>query len=104
MPDREKVIRGLRQCLTKGLDEMQCTDCPYGVNGGMGCARELCRDALELLKAQEPIRAEDYYKPILNEVHSYVSDMWRCGACESRIYYHQKYCGACGKAVKWDGD
>lgn len=101
MIDREKVIANLTRCQHGLCDECDLEHASHYV-WDCEVQDQLINDALELLKAQEPIRAEDFYKPINNEAHSYVSDMWRCGACESRIYYHQKYCGACGKAVKWD--
>jgi hypothetical protein len=51
MIDREKVIKGLECC----ADE--CVyGCPYDHFGdeGLDCTALLCRDAVELLKAQEP--------------------------------------------------
>lgn len=54
------------------------------------------------ITTQKPILAEDFYKPILDEGLNYSPNRWHCGACESRIKYHQKYCGTCGRAVEWD--
>ena len=53
MPDLEKVIRGLATC---GGDDPDCQNCPYyGEHGnGFGCETIMQRDALVLLKAQEP--------------------------------------------------
>ena len=58
MPEREKVIKGLETCSagewnsTGGRDH---TDCPYYPAGYTGCTcKLLMRDALALLKAQEP--------------------------------------------------
>ena len=65
--------------------------------------REKVIKALEKeITTQEPILAEDFYKPILNEGLSYVPYAWRCGACGSPIKYHQKYCRMCRRAVEWD--
>lgn len=48
-------------------------------------------DALSLLKVQEPM------KPIEN------SGFYYCGTCRYVLMtHHQKYCGECGRAVKWD--
>ena len=47
--DREKVIKGLECCLNVGDCQKQCDYFPDN-----GCDKELMRDALELLKAQEP--------------------------------------------------
>ena len=54
MPDREKVIKGLECCNTRS-EEAGCEYCPY-FSGllSVRCVFELQRDALELLKAQEP--------------------------------------------------
>lgn len=51
-PDREKVIKGLECCAADCVD-----GCPYeNIEAeGWNCTTLLCRDALELLKAQEPI-------------------------------------------------
>lgn len=56
MPDREKVIKGLKCCSAMSGDE--CCKCPYsseclGVNCPVGMPH-LANDALELLKEQEP--------------------------------------------------
>lgn len=50
MIDREKVIKGLESCI-RGL----CDTCPY--YGEKPCEDKMKRDALALLKAQEPIEA-----------------------------------------------
>ena len=58
MPDREKVIRGLKQCTSFGeigLTEDECNDCPYyGESYKTGlCWVEMNRDALALLKEHQ---------------------------------------------------
>ena len=52
MPDRDKVIRGLEACACD-MRLMQCADCPYHTNKAR-CLTTLMRDALALLKEQEP--------------------------------------------------
>lgn len=53
MADRGKVLRALKQhLLAPDVDE--CEACPYGELSGLECERQLYRDAVELLKAQEP--------------------------------------------------
>ena len=49
MPDREKVIKALEHCSEDG-----CEGCPYEPDCLMADGFELARDALELLKEQEP--------------------------------------------------
>lgn len=54
MADREKVIKGL-ECCTHGV--AQCPICPYDPRNNalpVDCMSGLAKDALELLKAQEP--------------------------------------------------
>lgn len=62
----------------------------------------LIADALELLKAQEPV------KPVVD------IDTWKCGNCGhalehqqllgDNVLFHEQYnyCPECGRAVKWD--
>ena len=47
MPDREKVIKGLEQCIST---DKTCEGCPYE---GTTCTTTLNADALELLREQE---------------------------------------------------
>ena len=59
MPDVEKVIKGL-ECCTRDIrsqDNNPCNGCPYDVNyqnNDSTCTLDLKKDALALLKAQEP--------------------------------------------------
>lgn len=59
MPDREKVIRGLK-CCTKEPLVLACHECPYHVSddGTHNNCDQLEKDALELLTGQEPERPE----------------------------------------------
>jgi len=102
MIDRKKVCKGL---YAHGYKD--CNSCPYwgsGLHGGSEC-KELAREALSLLREQEPI------KPTLSV------DTWICSKCghtlESQeliddkenpqvlIHEQYQYCPNCGKAVKW---
>ena len=95
MPDREKVIRGLEVCLSP-IDKRACKDCPY--DGVDGCW-QLKHDALELLKAQEPVR------PAIGGNQSVDGCWWYiCPNCQMAIDTKDLYCRYCGKAVKWDAD
>lgn len=84
----EKVIKGLEFCTTYPC---YCTGCPYDEICELD-ADELMRDALFLLKSQEPI--EPKQDSFLN---------WRCGNCNMEIdkYGDIQYCPRCGKAVEW---
>lgn len=53
MPDRDKVIYSLERCICHVPDA--CRDCAYDAGHPYNeCVEMLLRDALELLKAQEP--------------------------------------------------
>ena len=88
MNDWEKVIKGLEIHLKPNS---RCMGCPYPNNGL--CGDELYRDALALLKAQEPV------KPILD---SRAIEFYRCGQCNEPIDRCDNYCWSCGRAVKWE--
>lgn len=67
MPDRGKVLKGLKQhLLAPDVDE--CVGCPYGDLFGLDCERQLYRDAVELLKEQkeqlkEQLKEDDNAEP-----------------------------------------
>ena len=52
MPDREKVIKGLRCC--SHTDGVNCIYCPYD-NDGEDCTALMSMDVLELLKEQQQL-------------------------------------------------
>lgn len=94
---REEVIRGLECCIVDIYD--QPCNCPYDGDGG--CIGGLMRDALALLREQEPVA------PVLQSGGNYV-----CGNCGMYTVGHQhpltgvdiktwKYCPACGRKVRW---
>ena len=84
MPDREKVIRAVETCFDSWIDKHR--DMGLDVHG----VERLKREALELLKEQEPVR------PIRLE------NWWQCPSCSGNIVANMKYCPRCGKAVKWE--
>ena len=102
--DREKVIKAFEFCLMppsrEELENDICSheDCPYyrEYNGGK-CVSAVAKDALALLKAQEPmavhVTAEINYRKIGN-----------CPNCGKTIDSgdYPNYCGHCGQAVKWE--
>ena len=79
VPDREKVIKGIQECdLNGGL----IGNCPY-------------KGILALLKEQEAVIPKRMHN---NERASF--DNYLC-ECKNELYYKQKYCDECGKAVTW---
>ena len=98
MTDREKVIKGLEQhisykCETDDIPKGICPywECEY-------CINEVMRNALELLKEQEPIEAKT-----MGESKSHGSWWFACGACGHAIDPEDNFCRECGRKVKWDG-
>lgn len=98
----KKTIEGLEGCVAparKGwpykpnIMEAGCEwyDCPYSNN-----CEDILFDALELLKAQEPVHVK-YIKAAYGKWLLSV-----CGNCGEQIREDWKYCPICGKAVKWD--
>ena len=94
MPDREKVIKHIADCIdaVDGLTSVQWV---------LVKLDEL-KGALNLLEAQEPVDPEVDV------------DEWRCGKCGhplehqemlgSNVLFHEQYayCPNCGRKVKWD--
>ena len=87
MPDREKVIQGL--CDAIGIIH------GYVPKRYWGYGEQACRDALSLLKEQEPVA------PVL------VGRMWECGKCHAPVGIfmddqRDQFCRTCGRSVKWE--
>lgn len=77
MADREKVIRGLEWCIK--LDGNGCSlECPYLV-GKSPCPNAMLRDALALLREQEPrlMKLEEVRKYAINKDPVFVE--WSVG-------------------------
>lgn len=100
---REKVIKGLECCTTQGFSCIENKKCPYGVQRyGSHCVDSMLRDALALLKAQEPV------EPVVDV------DTWTCGKCGhtlehqqllgDNVLFHEQYnyCPECGRKAKWE--
>ncbi len=104
MDKLDKVIRGLK-CSVCPI--MPCGNCTYFVPNENDpdtgwCDRDaIYKDALELLKAQEPKKAK-------NVVSTAVSAMGECPSCGVGLntsflecQRKTKFCYNCGQAVKW---
>ena len=92
MIDMEKVIKDLEHCLSSKLPH--CYKCDrYGdvTNDNLwSCKTALMREALELLKEQEP-----------RVPHLIDWGIYECPVCKTRVDYSYRYCKHCGQAVKW---
>lgn len=93
MVDREKVIYSIERCICHVPNA--CRDCAYDPDPYNMCVETLLKDALSLLKAQEPV--EPRY------IDGKRNHFIMCGNCKTDLIRGMKYCSYCGKAVKWDG-
>lgn len=89
MFDREKIIKAIEICYTPGNN---CTECPFFHKEE--CNNDLMRDALELLKEQEPIAPKQQEETCVWTV---------CWNCSRHLISMWTYCPYCGRTVKWDG-
>ena len=98
MADREKVVKGL-ECCSKG-DCADCDNCTYhGIQTDVPCESTLMRDALALLKTQEPVKPYAEYS-------EHTGTKWlTCGACNQPMIkmtpdaVYPNYCPECGRKV-----
>jgi hypothetical protein len=106
MLDMEKVIKELECCVSLSHNGSKCANCDYADEFHNGdCETYLLRDALALLKAQEPVEPK-----IVDTSNSklYHNDMFKnhyCGNCGEFLHVVNRkdmFCSQCGKAVKWE--
>ena len=96
MTDREKVVKGLK-CIR---DWSQ-----FAVNKGWlvaGASEKMVKyaeDALELLKAQEPVKPVPSDRYVRTEP---VTFDYKCVVCNAGLVRHWVCCPCCGQAVKWN--
>lgn len=101
MADREKVIKGLEECMTASCRGYRPRLlCPYNDEEW-----DIMRDALALLKEQEPVA------PVMVPHSRGIA--YNCGACGTEIAVIRdtvsadwqknsvRYCRMCGGRIKW---
>lgn len=78
--------------------------CPYG-KCETGCVKTLARDALAMLKTQEPVSPVkvNRYMDIDENGTWYVPETYDCGNCGVELHGKANYCHLCGRVVKWNG-
>lgn len=99
MPDREKVIKDLDECLRASCRGFRPRlSCPYNDDEW-----DIMRDALDLLKEQEAVKPYQF------------EDIWKCGNCGDGVVAYEElgvsgieevkfdYCPTCGRRVLWKG-
>ena len=102
---REKVVEGLEWCMNEKHDCYREKGCPYENEGeDIGCKYALHRDALALLKAQEPgfdgksqevISGFTLYCPNCG----FANTRWGTISPRGNTVFK---CGKCGMEVKWE--
>ena len=97
MPERERVIIGLESHREDNYEA--CKVCPYHYNG---CETALCRDALALLREQQPVKAKILKQGMTINYRKFAF-AGMCPVCNSLLLRHWVACPTCGKAVKWNG-
>ena len=97
MQNRERIIESLEQCTDTTGYRSDCYGCIHRQDGpGLLCREQLMRDALALLREQEPVKPTE-------------RDGWHyCGAygrsidsdfADEEVFL---YCPNCGRKVEWD--
>lgn len=93
MADREKVINGIERCICHVPDA--CRDCGYDAGQPYNvCVESLLKDALALLKEQEPVEPT-----VICDENEIVVGL-KCGHCGWKVDALDRYCAHCGRSVK----
>ena len=82
-------------------DNCSCVASDYdGIGINVGCAyRTGRRDIRCPLKEQEAVEAR---KENDGNPQPWTCWWYVCGDCGQEIYYHERFCRWCGRAVKWE--
>lgn len=90
MPDREKVIGHLNDCMEASRRD----------NTWVFVRKDIVEDAIVLLKEKEAVEPKKVkgYNPPMYTLYEY-----ECEECKSPMMNKQPFCMGCGRAVKWDG-
>ncbi len=95
MTDREKVVTGLEALNSAIKRRVDDADDAYGFVAINLKYYQTVKDALALLKAQEPV------EPVRRRRHGQIGHSCFCGMCGYGIGRNEKYCALCGRPVKW---
>lgn len=103
MIDREKVIKDLKRCVLPHGNG--CTpECEY--HGRIECCRQVMRNALALLKAQDSVEPKVVDTSSSKLYHSDMFKNYYCGNCGEFLHVVNRkdlFCSQCGRKVKWNG-
>lgn len=99
MTDRQKVIKGLTECVAAGLEKACSADCPYFLKcfPDVGLATpfmSLMADALSMLKEQDAVEPR--------KIDGKRNHFIKCGNCNYDLVTGFQFCPHCGREVKWE--
>ena len=104
---KEDVRKGLECCQVSMSDEdpfSKCEECPY--NDISVCVQEcrsrLSKDALEVIKGQEPLPPIIRHEVTHYERFDMHQNMAYCAVCGCMFLNPVNYCPKCGRPVKWN--
>ena len=102
---KEDVLKGLECCQVSMSEEdpfTKCEECPYNDLSVyvQDCRSHLCKDALELMKEQEPMIP--VFLPIRDRYIVTKQCNYRCVNCGELICRSDLFCEHCGRPVKWE--
>ena len=99
----KKVINGLECCMSGQPDGLGCSRVPCPYNQFEDCEGILHRDALALLKEQEPIEPVKVNRYMETDENGdwFSPETYDCGYCGVELHGKANYCHLCGRAVKW---
>ena len=102
MDKRERVIHDIERCICRAPDA--CRDCSKYSDDStvIRCMEELLKDALTLLKAQEPKFVSDIAEAIIGCKPKV--KVGHCPSCGVLMSETDRFCRKCGQAVKWNGE
>lgn len=103
MPDREKVINGLKETMkllavTNSMFKYGFPDINSDIYDNSMIA---ISNAIALLKAQEPVKVKIEQDTYPDETPKGLA-LYYCGNCGDDIADGQKFCANCGRPVKWN--
>lgn len=107
MNKQERVIKWLESCISCALFKRHCaTDCPYYdiKSLSISCAYIARKEAIALLKRQEPKLVVDIHRAFNNLTNPHVPWVGKCPKCGKKIEGKNltHFCKYCGQAVKWE--
>lgn len=114
MADIKRTTEGLEHCLARYVDGL-CDDCPYmgeidkSYMNPMKCKEIIMRDALELLKEQQPKKKGKWKCDVGHWIEGEretgeMIDTYACSYCGFYQYWKTPFCPNCGAVMNQDDE